>query len=309
MPESTVNTPPATAFAELSTRFADAVADNFTPSVNVSPEEQLKRPVGDFLRGLGELLDLDVDWRPEVRPDDVDGRPDLGVLTNGLLSGLVELKRPGLGARAERFTGANRQQWNRFKSLPNLIYTDGSEWSLYRTGELKHRIRVADDVSNDGANSIDPSSVSDLRALLIDFLHWDPIVPRTAEGLATFLAPLARVLRDEVDTALKRPDSALQDLFSEWGELLFPEGDHDQFADAYAQTVTYALLLAKFEGADQLRPLIAADALKREHALLADALLLLESDQVRQELRMPIELLERAIDAVDALEISMGNDP
>ena len=290
MPDTSVNNPPNAAFAEVLTRFADAVADNFTPSVNVAPEEQLKSPVGELLTELGGLIGRDIDWRPEIRPDDVDGRPDIGVLTNGLLSGLVELKRPGLGARAERFTGANRRQWNRFKPLPNLIYSDGSEWSLYRTGELKHRVRVADDVSSGGANSIDQSSISDLRDLLIDFLHWDPIVPGTAEGLATFLAPLARVLRDEVDTALKRPDSALQDLFNEWGGLLFPEGDHDQFADAYAQTVTYALLLAKFEGADQLRPLIAADALKREHALLADALLLLESDQVRQELRMPIEL-------------------
>ena len=309
MPDTSVNNPPNAAFAEVLTRFADAVADNFTPSVNVSPEEQLKRPVGDFLRGLGQLLNLDVDWRPEVRPDDVDGRPDIGVITGDLLIGLIELKRPGLGARPEKFTGSNRQQWNRFKSLPNLIYTDGSEWSLYRTGELKNRARVAGDVSTGGANSIDPSSINDLRDLLIDFLHWDPIVPGTAGGLATFLAPLARVLRDEVETALQHSDSALQSLADEWGGLLFPEGDLDQFADAYAQTVTYALLLAKFEGADQLRPLIAADALKREHALLADALLLLESDQVRQELRMPIELLERAISAVDAVEIRMGNDP
>ena len=120
----------------------------FQTPVDASPEDQLKGPVGELLRGLGELLNLDVGWRTEVRPDDIDGRPDIGVLTDGLLSGLVELKRPGLGARAERFTGANRRQWNRFMSLPNLIYTDGSEWSLYRTGELKHRVSVADDVSS-----------------------------------------------------------------------------------------------------------------------------------------------------------------
>ena len=203
MPDTSVNNPSTAAFTEVLTRFADAVKNKFSSSVNPSPEEQLKDPVGELLSSLGELLNLDIDWRPEVRPDDVDGRPDIGVLTNELLSGLMELKRPGLGARAERFTGRNRQQWNRFKSLPNLIYTDGSEWSLYRTGELKHRVRIADDVSTGGANGIDPSSISDLRDLLIDFLHWDPIVPSTAEGLATFLAPLARVLRDEVETALE----------------------------------------------------------------------------------------------------------
>ncbi len=309
MPDTSVNNPPAAAFAEVLARFADAIADNFRQPVDASPEDQLKSPVGELLSGLGELINLDVGWRTEVRPDDVDGRPDIGVITDGLLSGLVELKRPGLGARAESFTGENRRQWNRFKSLPNLIYTDGSQWSLYRTGELKHRVRVADDVSTGGANSIDPSSISDLRDLLIDFLHWDPIVPSTAESLATFLAPLARVLRDEVETALKRPDSALQDLFHEWGGLLFPEGDLDQFADAYAQTVTYALLLAKFEGADQLRPRIAADALETNHALLADALQLFETTSVREELRMPIQLLERTIGAVDSSQISQESDP
>ena len=178
MPNRYSDTLSAAAFAEVLTRFADAVRNKFSSSVNLSPEEQLKDPVGELLKSLGELLNLDVDWRPEVRPDDVDGRPDIGVLTGNLLTGLVELKRPGLGARAERFTGANRRQWNRFKSLPNLIYTDGSEWSLYRTGELMQRVRVADDVSTGGANSIDPSSISDLRDLLIDFLHWDPDSPR-----------------------------------------------------------------------------------------------------------------------------------
>ena len=61
--------------------------------------------------------------------------------------------------------------------------------------------------------------------------------------------------------------------------------------------VTYALLLARFEGAESLRPLRAADLQQRQHNLLAEALQLLEADPVRNELLMPIELLERAIEA------------
>ena len=290
-------------------QFADTIADNFRQPVQAQPEDQLKGPVGELLRAIGELTGLNVGSRTEVHPEDIDGRPDIGITANGLLTGLIELKRPGLGARPEGFKGQNKIQWERFKALPNLIYTDGSEWSMYRSGVLKERVRIAQDVSQEGAKGLEPDTLHVLRGLLRDFLYWEPIVPGTPEGLAAFLAPLARVLRDEVQKALSRQGSPLQKLAKEWGGLLFPEGNEAQFADAYAQTVTYALLLAKFEGAESLRPLVAVDALQREHGLLAEALQLLEAPSVRKELSMPIELLERAISVVDSAKFGHAEDP
>ena len=296
-------------FSQVIGNFADAVANNFKLPVPAQPEDQLKALVGVVLRDTGGLIGLNVDWRTEVHPADVDGRPDLGVTVKGLLTGHVEIKRPGMGAQPEYFTGHNHSQWEKFKALPNLIYTDGGEWSLYRSGELQLRARIAADVSQGGAKAVDHGALDTLRALLRDFLHWEPIVPGTAEGLAKFLAPLARVLRDDVAAALERQAGPLRTLAGEWSGLLFPEGDDAQFADAYAQTVTYALLLARFEGAESLRPAIAVDALQREHGLLAEALQLLEVQVVREELRMPIELLERAIEAVDSVKLGQAADP
>ena len=306
---SSASDSPRARLVQIIGSFADAVTNNFNQPISAQPEDQLKSPVGDLLRDTGSLTDLNVAWRTEVHPDDIDGRPDLGVTVNGLLTGHVELKRPGLGARPEHFTGHNRSQWEQFKALPNLIYTDGGEWSLYRSGELKLRARIAPDVSQGGAKAADLGSLDTFRELLRDFLYWEPIVPGTAEGLARFLAPLARVLRDDVKAALARESSALRALANEWSGLLFPEGDDAQFADAYAQTVTYALLLARFEGAESLRPAMAVDALQREHGLLAEALQLLEAPAVRVELRMPIELLERAIQAVDSAKLGRAGDP
>ena len=300
---------PSAAFLELVGSYADRVAANFRALVEAQPEDQLKAPVGSLLRGAGQQAALDVNWRTEVRADDIDGRPDMGVTVDNLLTGHVELKRPGLGARPERFSGPNRKQWQRFKRLPNLIYTDGSEWSLYRSGELKQRTKIVDDIRIDGATSLAPEDTASLYALLMDFLRWQPVVPSTADGLARYLAPLSRILRDEVQNALLRPDSSLKTLADEWSGLLFPEGGEEQFADAYAQTLTYALLLARFEGAESLRPLMAADALQREHLLLAEALQLLEANPVREELKMPIDLLERAIGAVDSARIGQEGDP
>ena len=297
------------AFAEAVGHFADEVAHNFSLPVSAQPEDQLKSPVGELLRAVGAMTSLVVDWRTEVHPDDVDGRPDIGVVTNGLLNGHIELKAPGFGARAEGFKGRNHEQWERFKSLPNLIYTDGSEWSLYRSGQLQARTRIASDVSAGGTKTVIQQALGAHQGLLRDFLFWEPIIPGTAQGLAEFLAPLARVLRDEVQDALDRDNAQLKLLAHEWGGLLFPEGDDAQFADAYAQTLTYALLLARFEGAESLRPAMAVDTLQNEHGLLAEALQLLEAQPVRHELNMPIELLERVIAAVDPGKISVGGDP
>lgn len=299
----------APAFRGVVETFGDTLVANFKQPVPAQPEDQLKTPVGELLRATGQLSGLEVGWRTEVHHWDVDGRPDIGVVTNGLLTGHVELKAPGLGARPEGFKGQNRIQWERFKALPNLVYTDGSEWGLYRSGEPVLRVRIADDVCKDGIKGASSEALATLGKLLQDFLYWEPVVPATAEGLAGFLAPLSRVLRDEVKKGLEQQTSHLKSLANEWGGLLFPESDQDQFADAYAQTVTYALLLARFEGAESLRPLRAVDTLQREHALLAEALQLLEANAVRDELSMPIELLERAIGAVDPAKAGFEGDP
>ena len=121
--------------------------------------------------------------------------------------------------------------------------------------------------------------------------------------------PRWRFLREEVEKALGREGGPLSQLATEWRAILFPEADDAQFADAYAQTVTYALLLAHFEGAESLRPALAVETLQRQHALLGDALNLLEVPAVRDELQMPIELLERAIQAVDSARIQKAGDP
>ena len=289
--------------------YAAAVAANFGQQLAAQPEDQLKAPVGELLKALGRIAGKTVDYRTEVRADDIDGRPDIGVTVDGQLIGLIELKAPGVGARPETFSGHNAEQWKRFREFPNLIYTDGAEWSLYQNGERRSRIRITDDIRAGGAHGVISSERHNLEMLLVSFLEWGPTAPATAEGLAAYLAPLTRLLRDEVRKSLGRPDSSLRTLATEWAGLLFPEGDDAQFADAYAQTVTYALLLARFEGADRLQPAFAAEVLRRGHGLLSEALRLLEADSVRDELRMPIELLERAVSTVDAPRLNRQGDP
>ena len=154
-------------FTQAVSEFAAAVADNFSLHVDAQPEDQLKPLIGGLLKTAGAAyVNGVVDYRTEVLPDDVDGRPDLGITVDKLLIGHIELKAPGVGARPERFRGANGRQWQRFKALPNLIYTDGSEWSLYRSGESSGRVKVADDITCEGASSVRQEELNDLDNLL-----------------------------------------------------------------------------------------------------------------------------------------------
>ena len=290
-------------------KFADRVTENFKLPVAAQPEDQLKSPVGELLRSVGRTLALDVDFRTEAQPHDVGGRPDLAIVTERLLTGYIELKAPQIGARAERLTGANKKQWQRFKALPNLIYTNGAEWHLYRLGQHVMGARISGDVSIDGARGLRHGELNDLAALLRDFLHWQPIVPSSPRALAELLAPLTRLLRDEVEIAVSHGNPSLSRAQDEWRGLLFPDADEGQFADAYAQTVSYALLLARLEGAESVRPALATEALRPQHSLLAEALVLLEYPPVLEEVGMPIQLLERVIDAVDPERLSIGGDP
>lgn len=275
------------------------------------PEDQLKAPVQELLREFGAMVGTGVVSATEAPISGV-GRPDIAVGTNGLLGGYVELKAPNTGANAKKFTGRNREQFKKFSSIPNLVYTDGNEWALYRQGERKAFVSLSGDVVEDGADAVTTQDADGLAALLRNFLSWDPISPATPRALAEMLAPLCHLLRDDVMQALGDEDSNLSALAREWRDYIFPDADDAQFADAYAQTLTYALLLARFSGSAALDTNSAAGALQERHGLLAQTLRVLADPHARQEIETGVELLERSIQAVDPEEIarrSPGGDP
>jgi len=285
--------------------FAETLTANFAVA-DLNPaqaEDQLKGPTQRLLAQVGQATGLDVVARTEARTD-LGVRPDLGVSVDRLLAGHVELKAPGKGAHARAFTGHDRDQFRALADHPNMLYTDGSEWALYRRGELVGAVaRAEGDVIADGAGAFQEPSALALEGLLRDFLGWEPLVPSTPKALAELLAPLTRLLRENVRTALTDPGSALHQLAEEWRDVFFPDADDAQFADAYAQTLTYALLLARVEGETDLHAR-APERLDERHGLLAQVLRVLTDPAARREVEVPVELLERSIAAVQPEELA-----
>lgn len=262
---------------------------------------------------VGERLRL----RPERDLVGV-GRPDYTVhragRPNGLPVGFVELKAPGTGVDTSLFSGHDAEQWERFSVLDNLIYCDGNAFALYRYGELVGS--VVSTVTAAGVQSaaaiVHPQAEHDTQQMLTEFCSWQPSLPTRKNGavrldqFAKMLAPLCLYLRDDVtaamtDTSTGTGTAPLLEFVESWRESLMRDADDHQFADAYAQTVTFALLLARTAGADPLTYFTAQEALSFHHNLLGEALgMLTTAPSVRSALSAPLEALQRLVAQVPA---------
>lgn len=283
--------------------YADKLTRKFALPGSSSNEDQLKPGVPELLAKAGATYGLEVETKTETHLSEHKVRPDIAVYVGKLICGYIELKAPRLGADAPKLKGKhNKKQWHKLKGLPNILYTDGREWALYRSGERPEGqpiVRLQGDPTTQGASAVSSVDAAALERLLRDFFGWKPNVPHTPSGLAQYLAPITRFLRSEVESALEDDSSAVSLLANEWRQFFFPDADNDKFADAYAQTVTYAMLLARLSGAVTLDPAEAAKTLDKNNGLLAQSLKLLGQAEARKELSVGFEMLQRSLEALD----------
>ena len=297
-------------------RFADAVATKAAGVPAGAPEDRLRGPFEALMAEAASALGMDVVCGGEAPLPGRLGRPDFAVLRSGLLAGYVELKAPGKGADSRRFRGRDRAQFKRFSAVPNMLYGDGCEWALYRGGARAGGVaRLSGDPVSEGGAAVSAADAQAFADLLRGFLLWDPVLPLDRRGrmdleaFAAVLAPLCRMLREDVVDALGAGAPALVRLAAEWRQLLFPKATDAQFADSYAQTVAFALLLGRIEGADPLTLEGAQDALAARHSLLSRALQVLTDRPARAELSASLDLLLRVIAATPPGALAGRRDP
>lgn len=288
--------------AAISNFGASVKAKLANPAIAGAPEDQLRGPLESLIRDLAEIVGVARDAVGLVGETTLSAehiRPDYAVTVHNALVGYIEVKAPGKGVNPRTFSGAHdKAQWAKLKPLPNLLYTDGNGFSLWRDGEPAGKVLLDGEVSVSGAALAAPET---LLTLLNDFLSWQPIAPKTARQLAEVSARLCRLLRDEVVEQMALGSPGLTELAAEWRKLLFPEADDRQFADGYAQAVTFGLLIARAQdipltdGIDH-----AAIELRKTNSLIGTALRLLTDDDAnRKALKTSLDTLARVLDVVN----------
>ncbi|MCL7380098.1 type ISP restriction/modification enzyme [Streptomyces sp. 35G-GA-8] len=284
-------------------------------------EAAIRRAVETLLVDAAGVLGLRAVLHAEVAITAHRIRPDLAVRIGKSprnIVGYVELKSPdknvihpgGLNQR-------DRRQWEGMAKLPNLIYTNGQTWIMYRSGRQHgDTIHLDGDLRTAGSRLRLPAvSEAAFEAMLIAFLSWQPHPLTSMREVVAHVAPLCTLLRDAVhdrldaEAGLSRHQRPFTDLASTLEVDLFPTtDDRDKraaFADRYAQSVTFALLLAGSDTTGDSDSALAGMSLHEvgrrlgaEHSVMGRALQIL-TDQVEGEFRDSLDMLVRVIDAID----------
>jgi hypothetical protein len=267
--------------ADIISRFGKDVHAKLNDSFATGePEDQLRAPFEALITGLNTLIGKEADKVKvigEVRLPDLMTRPDYAVTRQGLI-GFIELKAPGKGSNPTAFSAksADKAQWEKLKALPNLIYSDGNGFTLWRDGRRVAEAFLTGDVRTSGKSL---AGSQDLLDLFAAFYDWKPIAPSKPRELAKTAARLCRLLRDQVIEQLARKEARLIALKTDWGKLLFSDADDKEFADGYAQAVTFGLLMARARDiplGETIEP--AAKALRKTNTLIGSALALFTED-------------------------------
>ncbi|WP_317444089.1 type ISP restriction/modification enzyme [Streptomyces collinus] len=271
-----------------------------------SKEETLTAPVEYLLRAMAARQNVSITAHGQNQIKKLNARPDFAISTGGKVVGHIELKAPGKGVDPTKWSASShdREQWEKIKVLPNLLYTDGYEWALYRGGtQVGATGKLLGDLEHD-AITLTPAD-GRFEQIIALFLAWAPSRPASLGDLVKRIAGLCALLRDEVRERLEREgrgetSGAFTVLAENWRDLLFPDATPDQFADQYAQTLTFALLLARVEGIDLEGQSLtdAARKLGKSHSLMGKALAVLTDDAL-DDLRGVVGIMVQVMSAVE----------
>jgi predicted helicase len=168
------------------------------------------------------------------------GIPDFTVKRRELLVGYVEAKDVGLNLDQVEKT----EQLQRYlEAFPNLVLTNYLEFRWYVNGKRRQKEVLADRHEN----KLQVKTANKIAALLDQFLNYTGEIISSPEDLARQMARLTKAIRLATSTALEEEDKngELHQLKQGFSEVLLPDLNDADFADMYAQTISYGLFAAR----------------------------------------------------------------
>ncbi|MFP6009259.1 type ISP restriction/modification enzyme [Helicobacter pylori] len=181
----------------------------------------------------------------EPNRDKQGGQPDFRVSYQGLNIGYIENKRVG--------TNLNRllksDQILKYLELnPNLMLTDYLNFVWVGKDEenkplIKREISIASPDELSKPLKPNPQTERDLIELFKSFFNYEAAPITNAKDFATHLSAPTKYLKDALIQYQK--EDQVSSIFKNFKEYLYEELSFEDFSDAFAQTLTYSLFLAK----------------------------------------------------------------
>lgn len=198
-----------------------------------------------LLKGLKDHFNKEFKIEHEPKRDKQGGQPDFRVSYQGLNIGYIENKRAGTNLRQL----LKSDQIRKYLELnPNLMLTDYLNFMWVGKDEenkpsIKRKISIASPEELSKPLKPKPQTERDLIELFRGFFNHEATPITNAKDFANALSAPTRYLKDALIQYQK--DDQVSSIFKNFKEYLYEELSFEDFSDAFAQTLTYSLFIAK----------------------------------------------------------------
>lgn len=173
------------------------------------------------------------------------GAPDYILLREDIPVGYIEAKDIDAALRDKK----HQEQFNRYKnSLDNLIITNYVDFELFINGEFIDSVSIA---RVDG-NKLTPltDNFAKFSELLKTFTGYNGQTIKSTVALSKMMAQKAKLLAQVIEKSLltdelNKSNSSIFDQYQGFKQILIHDIAIKEFADVYAQTVTYGMFAAR----------------------------------------------------------------
>ena len=248
------------------------------------------------------------------------GNPDFRVW-NGTdrITGYIEAKNPTV---TDLYAIEASDQLRRYRdTFPNLILTNFTEFRLYRNGHHVETVHAASpSILNDLRHPPPIERPAELWALLDQFLDFSVPQAPSAEELAVQLADRTRFLRSILELEIAQEDEAgggrLAGFYEAFQTFLISDISHADFADLYAQTITYGLFAARTRADGGFNRRTAFDRIPHTIGILRDLFRFISLEELPPQIEWTVDDIAEVIAVADARGIldryyheGKGSDP
>jgi predicted helicase len=214
------------------------------------------------------------------------------------------------------------EQLKRYISIfPNLILTNFYEFRLYRNGRRVSNVLLARQFIPTKLKTIPPAEhTEEFFALMEKFFQFSLPSKFTAETLAKELATRTRFLRDQIIKEELREASTsgakkILGFYEAFQKHLIFNLKPDEFADLYAQTITYGLFAARTRANGAFNRILAYDLIPKTIGILRDIFHFISFDPPEQ-LQATVDDIAEVLAVADVRNIlhhyfkeGKGSDP
>jgi len=287
-------------------------------------EESYYKHLDDLIKEYSEIQknkNIDITILPKKTEA---GNPDFRIWDGkNHITGYIEAKDPTV---TNLDTIEDTEQLKRYLStFPNVILTNFYEFRLFRDGQRIAQAMIERSVI---AKKLNPTpsveTIDKLKTLFDLFFSFSLPKVQNARSLAIELAKRTRFLRDEVIAVEMEENGSkghqhIIGFFEAFKQYLIGTLTEKQFADLYAQTITYGLFAARTRvpaGQDEFNRRLAFDYISHSIGILSDVFRFISLEEPPKSLQIIVDDIAEILNVTDVNKIlheyhrtGKGRDP